>query len=212
MSFPANYLIEAQTDKLKRDGDLTRITALQAAAAQISEVGFHKTTISNVAARAGISQSGLLHHFPSKSALLAAVLDQREQDDSDFLFGEGVTPMGWAAFDSLVALTARNATRPEWVRLFVLVAAEGTAPSHPAHDWVTRHYRSMRSWLTDAIRDGVANGEISEAAPIDALAAGTIALLDGVQQQWVLDPQSVQLVQTVRVHVEGLKRLWTPGS
>lgn len=212
MSFPANYFIEAQSDKVKRDGDMTRLNAIQAAAAQISEVGFNKTTIANVAAQAGISQSGLLHHFPSKAALLAAVLDHHEQEDSDFLFGAGVTPMGWDAFDSLVALTARNASRPEWVKLFVLISAEGTVPGHPAHDWVTRHYRGMRTWLSDAVREGISRGEIAENAPVDAIATAAIGVLDGAQQQWVLDSHAVPLVQTVREHVEGLKRLWEPLS
>ncbi len=209
MSFPSQYAIRPEKPAAHRDGDLTRAKVLQAAAAQISAVGFHKMTIADVAAQAGVSQSGLLHHFPSKAALLAAVLDEREQTDSEFLFGDGTVPLGWDAFDSLVALAARNATRPEWVQLFVRIAAEASVPSHPAHDWVTRHYRSLRKWLTDAVEAGVTAGQIRRDAPAALIAETTIAVLDGVQQQWVVEPQAVAMVDNVREHVRVLKQAWS---
>ncbi len=208
MSFPARYAIAPQPQRQHRDADQTRTKALQAAAAQIAAVGFNKTTIASVAAHAGVSQSGLLHHFPSKAALLAAVLDAREQEDSDFLFGNGEPPMSWDAFESLIALTARNTSRPEWVALFVRTAAEATVATHPANDWVTRHYRSLRTWLRDAITAGIARGEFLPDTPVDTLASSTIAVLDGAQQQWILEPDSVSMLDIVRAHITALRHTW----
>ena len=44
-----------------------------------SEAGFHKGSIRDVAERAGLSQAGVLHHYPSKHLLLQAVLDWRDR-------------------------------------------------------------------------------------------------------------------------------------
>ena len=45
-----------------------------------SEAGYHKGSIRDVADRAGLSQAGVLHHYPSKTLLLQAVLDWRDED------------------------------------------------------------------------------------------------------------------------------------
>lgn len=212
MSYPAQYAVEPVRKRPRRAVEETRSRAIRAAVDQISEFGFHKMTIADVAAKTGVSQSGLLHHFPSKAALLTAVLDQRERDDRDFLFRDGTVPLGWAAFDALVSLAARNSTRPEWVGVFVRVAAEATEPGHPAREWLTRHYESTRRWLTEALHHGIANGEIVPNAPVDLIVGNTIACLDGIQQQWTLEPGRVSMVNHVREHVRALKAAWSTDT
>ncbi|MCI1017346.1 TetR/AcrR family transcriptional regulator [Microbacterium sp. C5A9] len=208
MSFPSQYAAPVEKSAPQRDGERTRQRAIQVAAAHISANGFHKMSIAAVAVEAGVSQSGLLHHFPSKAALLSAVLDEQERSDSEFLFGDGEPPLGWDAFDALVALAAHNSTRPQWVQLFVRISAEATAPTHPGHPWIRRHYDSVRSWLVDAVEHGKANGSIQRGAPTRLIVESTAALLDGIQQQWVLAPETVSMVDNVRFHVETLKKSW----
>jgi AcrR family transcriptional regulator len=209
LSFPSHYAIPPTATGTRRDGDRTRAKALQVAAAQISAIGFNKMTIARVAADAGVSQSGLLHHFPSKAALLAAVLDEREREDSEFLFGDGSPPLGWDAFESLVALSARNQTRPEWVELFVRTSAEATVPGHPAHDWVTRHYQSLRKLAHRRCR--ARNGTGRDPAGRAGAVHGRVdrRLLDGMQQQWGLEPREISMVDNVREHVRLLRMTWS---
>lgn len=212
MSFPSQYAVETRKRRPRRAAEETRQQAILAAVSQIAEVGYHKMTIADVATRTGISQSGLLHHFPSRAALLTAVLDQREQEDSRFLFGEGQIPLGWDAFDALIALAARNSTRREWVGVFVRVAAEATEEDHPAHDWLVHHYESTRRWLTEAVTDGIATGDIRQDAPIDLIVGNTIAVQDGLQQQWLVAPAETALVGGLREHVHTLKATWGLSS
>ncbi|SNS96737.1 transcriptional regulator, TetR family [Geodermatophilus pulveris] len=49
---------------------------LESAAALFARRGFAKTSVQDVADAVGLSKAGLLHHFPSKGALHAAVLAQ----------------------------------------------------------------------------------------------------------------------------------------
>ena len=43
---------------------------MAAALEVFSEAGYHKGSIRDVAERVGLSQAGLLHHYPSKHLLL----------------------------------------------------------------------------------------------------------------------------------------------
>ncbi|GHG54938.1 TetR family transcriptional regulator [Sinomonas cellulolyticus] len=211
MSYPPGYRIERERTRPEKAGDIARAKAIKAAIELFSTGGYNKTSISEVALRTGLSQSGLLHHFPNKTALLSAVLEQRENEDSEFLFGDGEAPLGWAAFDSLIALVARNSTRPEWIGLFVRISAEASEPKHPAHEWILNHYRSVRTWLARAVEHGKKAGEIIPEAPTDAIVRNTIAVLDGLQQQWVAEPHSLSMVAEMRVYLQGLRSAWGTG-
>ncbi|WP_311258507.1 TetR/AcrR family transcriptional regulator [Microbacterium sp. WCS2018Hpa-9] len=195
---------------MRRSAAETQQQIVGTAVEQIAEVGFHKMSIADVAAASGISQSGLLHHFPSKVALLAAILEQRERDDNGFLFGDGTVPLGWDAFEALVPLTARNSTRPEWVGVFVRVSAEATEPDHPANEWLRDHYASARAWLGDAVEQGKQSGVIRADAPTELLVGNTIAVLDGIQQQWLVD-RRIDMVSQVSAHIAGLRVCWELG-
>ncbi|MDQ1743865.1 MAG: hypothetical protein QOE23_2204 [Pseudonocardiales bacterium] len=54
---------------------LTRRRLLDAAVASLSEVGWAGTTVSVVAARAGVSRGASQHHFATREALFAATVD-----------------------------------------------------------------------------------------------------------------------------------------
>jgi hypothetical protein len=138
-----------------------------------------------------------------------AVLEQRQREDSEFLFGDGEVPVGWAAFDALVSLAARNITRPEWVGVFVRVAAEASEVDHPAHEWIVHHYTSTRRWLTEAIEHGITTGEIRADAPVGLIVGNTIAVQDGLQQQWLVSPDDVPMVRHLREYVRTMKAAWT---
>jgi AcrR family transcriptional regulator len=57
----------------------TQRKIIDATIACIDELGFHNTTIQNVAARAGVTVGGVQHHFSAKSRLLEAVLQDSFQ-------------------------------------------------------------------------------------------------------------------------------------
>ena len=206
MSFPPRYRAKSRVDL---SGEESRAKAVAVATELFATAGFKGTSVAAVAAKTGLSQSGLLHHFPSKAALLAAVLEERDREDGDFLTGTTTPPLGWAAFDSLTALVARNSTRPHLVGLFVRLAAEATEPSHPAHAWVQQHYASMRTWLTEAVRTGQERGEIAAEAPVETLVRTTIAVIDGLQQQWLLQPEEVAMAAEFEAFTDILRSRWS---
>lgn len=187
-----------------QDSSVVREAALSAAIDLIAEHGYAATSMAQVAEAAGISPSGLAHHFPSKAALLGAVLDHRDASDT-IPAPEGAGP--WGVFDGLVELARVNAGRRQLVALYTTVIGEAVGPDHPAHDWMLRHYELSLALLADAVREGQRRGEIAAAAPADGIARATIALMDGLQVQWLLDP-SVDMPAELGHHVDGLRRRW----
>ena len=132
----------------------------------MAEKGYRGTSIAQVAARAGISQSGLLHHFPTKQDLLIAVIGHRHDLDARLLENRGGGSLqGWGAFDALIDLVRHNSEHPQLVRMFVTLCAEAMDPDHPAHGWVRHHYADAESTLITAIEAGVADGDDAAGHP-----------------------------------------------
>ena len=168
---------------------------LEATTRLIGERGFWALSMQDVADACGLTVPGLLHHVGSKDRLLLEVLDHR--DTEDFLalareLGLDVTDVWgrWPASISLPqvceALAARNATQPEIVRLFAVLEAESLAPDHPACDYFRRRQeRTLRGFA--ALAAGRTRDPLS-------LARQVVALMDGLQIQWLRAPEPTDLV------------------
>src|SRR3954470_13564238 len=65
----------------RAQGEKTRARLIDAANDAFAERGLHETSLTDVAAAAGVTRQGLLHYFPSKTDLVLAVLKQRDRDD-----------------------------------------------------------------------------------------------------------------------------------
>jgi AcrR family transcriptional regulator len=66
----------ATADPATDAGRATRQRILEAAAALFARKGFHGTATREIAADVGIRQPSLFHHFPTKQAILAELLDR----------------------------------------------------------------------------------------------------------------------------------------
>jgi AcrR family transcriptional regulator len=53
----------------------TQAKLLDAAASCLAELGYHRTSTTEICRRAGVSRGAQLHHFPTKADLLAAAFD-----------------------------------------------------------------------------------------------------------------------------------------
>lgn len=183
---------------------MVREAALRAAIELIADHGFAATSMAEVAEAAGISPSGLAHHFRSKNALLAAVLEHRDAMDS----APVAEDVPWAVFDGLVEIARINATRHQLVALYTMMIGEAVPPAHPAHEWMERHYTATLDLLRGEIETGIERGWLRPEAPADEIARTMVALMDGLQVQWLLDP-NVDMPGILAAHVDGLKLRWS---
>ena len=208
MSFPRQYR-RTLTERASSAGDEARAKILAIAFELMADKGYRGTSIAQVAARAGISQSGLLHHFPSKQDLLIAVIDYRQEVDSRTLeSADGQVLRGWDAFDGLAQLVRRNSGRHQVVRMFVTLCAEAMDPDHPGHAWVREHYESGERALTAALEAGIADGTVRPDIPAATVAHLTIAIMDGLQLQWLASGGSHDMAGEFESDVDHLKGAW----
>ncbi|WP_405737186.1 TetR/AcrR family transcriptional regulator [Streptomyces sp. NBC_01537] len=167
---------------------------IQAALEVISERGYRGASLAAVAERVGLTQQGLLHYFPTKEALLIAVLEIRDQWDmaSAALTGSTVWPM-----EMLINLVEYNSTRPGIVQVFTVLAGDSVTEDHPAQEYFKDRYRWVRENAVESLRaeygDVLPGGLTPEqAAPL------LVAVMDGLQVQWLHDPESVDMTRSMR--------------
>lgn len=157
-------------------------TALEVFAQQ----GFRGGSMREIAERVGLSQAGVLHHFDSKEALLAAVLQQRDSQNNA-LFAADLAQQG--VLDALRHAVRRDSQSDGLVRLFVTLAAEATDPEHPAHAFFVQRYADLLAMIAAEVRAGQASQDIRADLDAEVSAAVIVALWDGLQVQWLLDDQ-----------------------
>ncbi|MDN4478406.1 TetR/AcrR family transcriptional regulator [Demequina sp. SYSU T00039] len=192
--------------ELSARGAGTRALILDAAVDAFAESGYAAASVREIAARCGLTHPALLYHFPTKAALLMAVLERR---DSVGAPGGGMDALhGEDLLAHLVETAARNAAAPGIVELFATLAGEATAPSHPAHDFFVARYASLLGMVERAYRELAEDGRLTPGVdPADA-ARRLVAVMDGLQVQWLLD-RSVDMAAGVAAQVSA--HIVTPG-
>jgi AcrR family transcriptional regulator len=167
---------------------------LDAAYDLFSTQGVRTTTIATIAAHVGLSEAGLLHHFPSKDALLLAVL---ERVDASFPDTEAWIAEPGGGLESLRRIPATAhvlADRPELTRLRAMVSAESMLQAGDVRRHTEERLDLVRQVIAATIAKGVHDGEIRGDADPATLAVQIVAFMEGVQIQWMLAPEAVDLV------------------
>ena len=173
-------------------GDERRKRILSTAVEVFGEQGYRGTSLREIARRVGISDAGLLHHFGSKTGLLAATIAER--DELDRLRREDAEATGSTFVDTMREQVARNAASPGLVALHVVLSAEATDPQHPAHESFRERYRSIRHQDDDEFARLQERGELRPDLDPTRLGQLVTAMMDGLQLQWLLDPEQVDMV------------------
>ncbi|WP_417503789.1 TetR/AcrR family transcriptional regulator [Microbacterium sp.] len=172
----------------------TRQRAVDAAIEIFSVTGFHGATLTDVAEKLEMTLTGLQHHFPDKDALLAAVLEERDRRSREEI---QIVP-GEVATDKLIEIVLRNQSQPLLTELHTVLSAEATDAGHPAHEYFVERYRRERASGAKYFRRLMDQNSIGNAADPEGLASLLIAVSDGLQLQWLLDRDAVDLESQVR--------------
>jgi AcrR family transcriptional regulator len=169
---------------------------LRAALDVFSARGYRGGSLTIIAETAGLTRAGVLHHFPSKEAVLLALLELRDAELEVATPQSGRTLLELLAeLDQLVAATIANR---RMVQLAHILTAEASGEEHPARAWVARRYTRLRAILADAARLSMDKGELSPELDPNALAALILGAVEGAENQWLVDPERVDPVQVIR--------------
>lgn len=192
-------------------GERRRAEIVAAATEMFCAEGYRGAGLARIAAKAGVTQAGLLHHFGSKERLLEAVVQHRDDQDQ-WLMPRMIGDGGLGMVDRLPLLAEHNSTRQGLAQLFTVLVAENLLPESPVHEFFVVRYRRLRAAFASGIRTGQERGEIRADVDPRAVATRIIATMDGLQTQWLLDPDRAPLVEVFEEFARALRReLAAPG-
>lgn len=186
-------------------GRVKRAEILDAALQLFGDVGYNAASLRDIAQRVGITHPGLLHHFPTKKALLSAVLARR--DELDVAEHDAAMEAGLDWVDAMVALVERNQKRPLVVELYATLSAEATSPEHPAHAFFARRYQQVLERTTAEFAERQDRGQLRPGLDPATSARLLIAAMDGLQVQWLLERDAadrVDMASAVRTLLQAM--------
>jgi AcrR family transcriptional regulator len=162
--------------------------------------GYHGSSLREIAAAAGIGLSGLQHHFADKEELLLAVLARR--DERGGASDAGALDRA-APFDERIVARARaNEGVPGLIALYTVLSAEATTEGHPGREFFAGRYARIRTDYTrefEALRD---QGRLRAGVDPALAAATVVALWEGIQLQWLYEPDIVDAAAALRGYLD----------
>ncbi|MDG4861987.1 TetR family transcriptional regulator [Streptomyces sp. T-3] len=192
-------------------GDERRARILDTAVEHFAQWGFHASSLARIAKDVGITQGGLLHHFRSKEDLLLSVLERSEEHDVQTL---GPGPRSARDFCAmLLDLAERNTRRPGLIKMFNVLVGESGNPGHPAHAYFAARYDRIVALAAETLGAAVTAGELKPDTDCRAVARELLAVMDGLQIQWALNPEAVDMTGLLRDCLDrSLRSITVDGS
>lgn len=177
-----------------------REAVLQAAMSVFGSRGYGKGALVEVAEQAGMTHAGVLHHFGSKEGLLIAMLQYR---DGEGAYGVPAREQveGPAFLDHMVDTVEENTRRRGVVQAYSVLAGESVTEGHPAQDYFRTRLDVLREKIAGVFAEVTGNDD--RQVLLDA-ASTLIAVMDGLQVQWLLNPDAVDMPRIVRQTVDEL--------
>lgn len=177
---------------------------LETAFALFATNGHQSTSIAEIAEAVGITDAGVIHHFPTKEALLLAVLEWRDRPDPDAESHAAEPGGGLDSLRRLPVFADVLLRRPLLMRFDSVVGGESLREAGPVQDHFRNRMAMVREGVGLMIRIGVERGEFRADVDVDAIAEQINAFMAGIQYQWLLDPDAIDLRRAYEHYVEVL--------
>lgn len=185
-----------------RVGRERRARIVADATALFAAEGYGDTSLRDIAAKVGVSKSTLLHHYPSKEALLSAVLRERDRSietRASYVRQERVAdelrsmPLGAAE---------NSASAPGLIEVYAVLSCEAVPADHPAHAYFEQRFTETIDHFATLFRLAQADGDLPDHRDPEFEAVWLVALWDGLQYQWLYDRDSVDVAAHLTAHLD----------
>lgn len=180
-----------------------RADILQAAMEVFGARGFANGTLAEIAEQVHMTHAGVLHHFGSKTQLLVEVLSYRDQTDVADLAEQHI-PGGMELFRHLVRTAFANARRAGLVQAYAVLSGESVTDDHPAREYFQERYQTLRREVATAFASACAERGVTEPDTVAHASASILAVMDGLQVQWLLEPDAVDLARASEFAIEAI--------
>lgn len=172
----------------------------QSAVKTFSSRGYHKTTMDDIAAEAGLTKGAIYWHFKNKRGLFKFLIERRFKEFEALLSGALSSPYSPPVkiISALKVCTDYYENNRDFCMLLKVFHTEGLVITDSEFDSLLRAiYSRFREMIAAAINEGITGGFFS--AEINPVIAGTMlmAAFDGLSFQWLIDPAAFSLNESL---------------
>ncbi|PPF47205.1 TetR family transcriptional regulator [Pseudoclavibacter sp. AY1F1] len=162
-------------------GAKRREEILGVALATLAERGYHATSLRGIARTLDIDPAHIGYYFGSREGLLREVIERWDADLHE-------RTQGLDQFEVLLDALRFNAGVRGIVHLYLSFAAEAAQETHSAHAYFITRFEGHAARTAETILEGQKQGLVRATVDAGDAARRIIAIADGIQMQWLLDP------------------------
>ncbi len=190
-------------------GDLRRQQIIDAAVELFASKGYRGTGVAALADRVGMTATGLLYYFGTKERLLREVVAERDRMET--IDPEREFPLA-LTLSSLRELGQHNVETATLTRLYLVLGAESLDDDDPLHDFFVERYEVAREFVRALLNDEKARGRLRPEVDVDQVALEVVAMIMGLEYQWLTDPVRVDFAQAMETYIDELLARLAPAS
>lgn len=148
--------------------------------------GSQKTSLRAIAEEVGVTHAALTHYFGSLEELLVEVYRESERKP---IIEKHAPPADASPAAAMQLAAEENRAIPGLVQLYSTLVAMALEDNHPAAQrFATERFANLRNDMAEQVRGLQASGHVRADLDPKLVAALVIAASDGLQTQWLLDP------------------------
>ena len=186
--------------RTKQEAQATRSHILDTAELVFEQRGVSGTSLHEIAKAAGVTRGAIYWHFEDKADLFNAMMERATMplEEGGGVCGFENSELSLAQMrDGFVAVLRQVVADPQMKRVFGI--ATHKVEYIGEMDAVRERHLSVRNGclagVERTLKQAMKRGELSRRVPARAAAVGLHALLDGLLQNWMLDPTGFNLVK-----------------
>ncbi|QHE76109.1 TetR family transcriptional regulator [Hydrogenophaga sp. PBL-H3] len=195
--------------RTKADALVTRNTLLDAAEHLFQANGVSRTSLNDIATAAGTTRGAIYWHFKDKADLFNAMMERVTMPLEGTLactarlIETAADPL-LALRDSMMNALRQTATDEQTRRVFEVAThkVEYVTEMQAVRDRHLRVRNQCVAMTEQALREAVRREDIRLAMPLPTAALGLHVILDGLIQNWLLDPGAFDLEESGRHSVD----------
>src|SRR3990167_6418941 len=186
--------------RTKADAEATRHSLLDAAEHLFQKRGVSRTSLNDIAVAAGTTRGAIYWHFRDKADLFNAMMERVVLPLEETLNGTGKNPSDLedplqALRDAIAHALHKTATDERTRRVFEIATLQ-VEYHDEMHAVRARHLQGRNDCMqqTAKVLQSAANQQgLTLAIPVRSAALGLHVMIDGLIQNWLLDPKAFDL-------------------
>jgi len=192
----------ATTDQRKVRGEARRDRILAVATVHFGRRGYEGARLVDIAAEAGVTDAGLLHHFPTKKALFDAVVERRDNTYLNMWDPANVTTR--QMLDAFVESVRAAASDRDMARFRRTLSAAAQLEGHPAEGHLGRRLEQALDGLVPFLEGCRDRGELRPDVDAQQVVLEVLAINSGLRELWLQLPERIDYPNAVATAVDAI--------